>query len=123
MGQVAAQQLVDGKVDTVQDVNVTTVQTILTTTFGQRIHGPPGHGPPPPPPGPHPQYYNVSGAGSEIWNGHYVYTGSDMYVSTNPQCPQDQPCALYPYGGVWRLAADGKELFYVASQVQSLVIV
>ena len=38
---VAAQQLVLGEIDTVQDVNVTKVQNILTGLFGQRIHGPP----------------------------------------------------------------------------------
>lgn len=38
---VAAKQLVDGSVDTVQDVNVSAVQDILVNTFKQRIHGPP----------------------------------------------------------------------------------
>lgn len=38
---VAAKQLVDGDVSVVQDVDVTKVQQILTTTFNQRIHGPP----------------------------------------------------------------------------------
>jgi hypothetical protein len=39
---VAAKQLVDGEVSTVQQVNVTKVQEILVATFQQRIHGPPG---------------------------------------------------------------------------------
>ena len=38
---VAAKQLVDGSVATVQDVDVASVQRILTSVFGQRIHGPP----------------------------------------------------------------------------------
>jgi len=39
---VAAKQLVDGDVATVQDVDVARVQGILTSVFAQRIHGPPG---------------------------------------------------------------------------------
>jgi hypothetical protein len=39
---VAAKQLVDGDAGTVQDVDVSKVQTILTTLFKQRVHGPPG---------------------------------------------------------------------------------
>ena len=38
---VAAKQLVDGDVATVQDVDVAKVQAILTGTFAQRVHGPP----------------------------------------------------------------------------------
>merc|ERR1712216_550067 len=38
---VAAKQLVDGSVNTVQDVDVKKVQTLLTSLFGQQIHGPP----------------------------------------------------------------------------------
>ena len=38
---VAAKQLVDGDVDTVQAVDVSKVQALLTGTFNQRIHGPP----------------------------------------------------------------------------------
>jgi len=41
---VAAQQLVTGEVNNVQDVNVTKVQHILTSMFHQRIHGPPQNG-------------------------------------------------------------------------------
>lgn len=39
---VAAKQLVDGTAATVHDVDVSTVQAILTGSFGQRVHGPPG---------------------------------------------------------------------------------
>ena len=39
---VAAKQLVDGETSNVQAVNVTKVQTLLTNTFNQRVHGPPG---------------------------------------------------------------------------------
>ena len=42
---VAAKQLVDGEVSTVQDVVVSKVQKILAEVFQQRIHGPPGSGP------------------------------------------------------------------------------
>ena len=105
---VAAKQLVDGKVGAVQDVDVGIVQSILVATFGQRIHGPPGKKPPPKPDR---AYYNVSGAGSAAWNGHYVFSNdSGQYQSTS--CAT---CALYEYGGVWRLAISGHELFYVAT--------
>ena len=110
------------------------VQSILSSgTFRQRIHGPPGSTPkpPPPPPGPSPLYYNISGAGSDEWNGHYVrqegqegnarqgryrggYGGYGGYHSTT--CPASKPCPLYPYDGTWRLAVPGKELFYEATE-------
>ena len=38
---VAAAQLVDGSVRTVQDVDVAKVQAIVASTFKQRVHGPP----------------------------------------------------------------------------------
>lgn len=41
---VAAKQLVDAEVATVQEVNVSKVQGILAADFGQRIHGPPKRG-------------------------------------------------------------------------------
>ena len=41
---VAVKQLVDGDVATVQDVNVSKVQAILSDTFHQRVHGPPSSG-------------------------------------------------------------------------------
>lgn len=105
---VAAAQVVSGAAATVQDVNVTAVQDVLLNKFHQRIHGPPG-GPPPGPPGP--AYYNVSGAGSANFDGHYsasgTYDGRTQYCSTPPAC-------LYSEGGVWRIAIQGRELFYVA---------
>ena len=73
---VAAKQLVDGDVATVQDVDVTKVQAILTTTLGQRIHGPPGKTPPAPP---GPKYYTVSGAGAKDWNGKYTPSSGGGY--------------------------------------------
>ena len=39
---VAAKQLVDRHISAVQDVNVSKVQEILTSKFGQSIHLPPG---------------------------------------------------------------------------------
>jgi hypothetical protein len=108
---VAAKQVVDGAVATVQDVNVTLVQNILTTVFSQRIHGPPGSGPV----GPTPQYYNVSGAGSADWNGQYVPSKGTYGGYASTTC---STCMLYSYGGVWRLAHS--ELFYVDGQESSL---
>jgi hypothetical protein len=116
----ASKQLVDGDVSTVQDIDVSKIQSILTG-LGQRIHGPPGH--PSPPPTPHvarPAYYNVTGAGSAAWNGQYKlssssYEGSVLYQSTSSSCPNSMKCSLYALGGVWRLASLGRELWYVAS--------
>lgn len=117
---VAAKQLVDGSVSTVQDVSVAEVQNILTSRFDQIVHLPP----PPAPPGPSPRYYNVSGAGAARWNGKYIRTASGMdidqsplYKSTSKSCAD---CSLYSNGGTWRLAVEGKELFYVASQESTL---
>jgi hypothetical protein len=116
---VAAKQVVDGSAATVQDVNVTQVQAVLTSAqFKQLIHSP-GAGPPGPPPGPAPQFYNVSGAGSPSWNGQYVRAGSvddsthdgaGGLLFTSTSCSS---CSLYAEGGDWRLAVAGKELFYV----------
>jgi hypothetical protein len=107
---VAAKQLVDGSAPTVQDVDVSAVQAVLTGTFGQTIHVPP--------PAPHPQYFNVSGAGDAVWNGQFARTeqtssGEPVYVKTSSAgCPNQLPCSLYAWGGGWRLASEGKELFY-----------
>merc|ERR1712151_1182168 len=57
---VAAKQLVEGTATTVQEVDVSKVQEILTDKFGQKIHVISG---------PVPQYYDVSGAGDTVWNG------------------------------------------------------
>jgi len=112
---VAAAQLVDGSVSTVQDVDVSRVQTILNNTFQQRIHGPPGQNPPPKP-GPTAIYYNVSGAGSPEWNGHYKRTTEQYGGYVSESCPT---CALYSFGGEWRFAVEGRELFYVATEVHT----
>lgn len=105
---VAAQQLVRGSVSAVQDVDVGEVQAVLAKGFGQRVHGPPHKRPPPPPPHKKP-FYNVSGAGSAAWNGHYVYSGG-TYKSTTCSV-----CSLYTYGGVWRLATYGQSIYYEAA--------
>lgn len=108
---VAAKQVVDGEVATVQDVNVTKVQTILTQTFKQAIHC----CAPSPSPSPLPPYYNVTGAGSASWNGQYVRQrvgDQDLYTAVSSTCSN---CQLYASKGVWRLAIHGKELMYVAS--------
>eukprot|EP01052_Picozoa_sp_SAG31_P050289 SAG31_NODE_11409_length_1034_cov_1.281283_1_plen_151_part_00 len=114
---VAAKQVVDKAAATVQDVDVASVQSILTDKFNQIIHLPG----PPAPPGPSPPYYNVSGAGSIDWNGQYIRVrGSEsslMYKSTSKTCSN---CSLYSNGGTWRLAIRGKELFYVAPQPSAL---
>lgn len=57
----------------VQDTNVSAVQDVLSTVYGQRFHGP-GTGPPTPPAPPAPKWFNVSGAGSREWNGQYLLT-------------------------------------------------
>eukprot|EP00039_Didymoeca_costata_P000628 m.46563 g.46563 ORF g.46563 m.46563 type:complete len:674 (+) comp10386_c0_seq2:163-2184(+) len=113
---VAAKQLVDGSVGTVQDVNVTEVQDILSNIFKQRVHGPPGSGPPPgPPPA---KWYNVTGAGTAAWNGQYVPRSDGIFYNTNPNCAKspNEPCALYSEGRTWRLAYHGVELEYVAGE-------
>jgi hypothetical protein len=117
---VAAKQVVDKSARTVQDVNVAEVQNILTTEFNQIIHLPKPQ-PPPPPPADCPQYYNVSGAGLANWNGQYKRDTRPhvelRYLSTNSECSS---CALYANGKTWRLAIEGKELFYVAAMPSSL---
>ena len=60
-----------------------------------------------------------------MWNGHYTrapdskhFSKADpVYVSTTPACTH---CSLYTYEGVWRLAIDGKGLFYVAAAPSAL---
>eukprot|EP00051_Salpingoeca_urceolata_P031355 m.11319 g.11319 ORF g.11319 m.11319 type:complete len:647 (-) comp3972_c0_seq1:78-2018(-) len=113
---VAAKQLVDGSVATVQDVNVSKVQAILASTFQQRIHGPPFA---PPSPSSLPKYFDVHNAGSPAWNGRYMlakktYSGNYMYEFHSAGCPEGL-CSLYAENGTWRLAQLGKELFYLAS--------
>jgi hypothetical protein len=120
----AAQQLVDGSVATVQDVDVAKVQAILVSTFKQQIHADdPRPTPTPTPPAPMPKYYDVAQAGSAAWNGRYtrVATGGHgpEYQSANKDCPNQQPCSLYSHADTWRLATDGKELFYTAGKDSS----
>ena len=117
---VAAKQVVDRTARTVQDVNVAEVQNILTAGFNQIIHLPKPP-PPTPPPADCPQYYNVSGAGLAAWDGQYKRDTRPhvelRYLSTAAECPA---CALYSSGGVWRLAIEGKELFYEATTPSAL---
>ena len=56
-----------------------------------------------------PHYYNVSGAGSALWNGQYVRSDGKGLVFESTTCPR---CSLYAYDDAWRLAIVGKELFY-----------
>jgi hypothetical protein len=109
-------------------LQVTAVQELLTNHFHQIFHLNGSN--PAPPSGPIPSYYTVSGGGSASWNGKYVKDGPDIagisggsgegtqlsYTSTT--C---KDCQLYPSpSGVWRIAIQGKELFYVAALAASL---
>lgn len=117
---VAAQQLVDGSVAMVQDVDVAKVQAILISHFGQQIHvaqhAAPAHAP---------SWYVVTGAGSGSWNGHYnlVKAESAGFDSgSSPVYMQDsnQSHAIYRnLAGGWRIAVRGVALAYVASGVGS----
>ena len=111
---VAAAQLVDGSAAMVQDVNVTQVQDILASRFQQQIHGPPD-GPNPQPPTKVPEYYNVSGAGSDTWDGQYKLAGSHegypLYTSVDTAAHQIYLEVEY---AAWRLAIMGKQVFYTA---------
>lgn len=95
---VAAKQLVDGTAATVQDIDVSIVQAILTGTFQQRIHGPAGHGSG----GGGGKYtgkksYTVVGAGSADWNGEYKLASADfgttLRQTTNPKHGELRPAA------------------------------
>lgn len=112
---VAAQQLVDGSVATVQDVDVMKVQTILSQRFAQQIHVTP-------PPGPAPKYYTVKGAGSADWNGQYNLMKSStlglaktpVYTSTvNAKHQIYYSGATSHAASGWRLAVNGVEVFYL----------
>lgn len=109
---VAAKQVVDGSVLTVQDVNVTEVQRLLTEQFHQLIHMEA-----PVPPSEAPLYYNVTGAGSTTWNGQYKRSGDSQLAYDSTTC---ETCSLYQNSGAWRLAIRGKELMYVASSSTTL---
>jgi hypothetical protein len=110
---VAAQQLVDGSVTTVQDVDVTKVQTLLSQRFAQQIHVSA-------PPGPAPKSYTVKGAGSADWNGQYnLVEGSSKYGRIFYASTVDAKHQIYYSGATshaaagWRLAVSGLEVFYL----------
>ena len=97
---------------TVQDVDVSIVQEILVGTFAQRVHGPPGNSHPHAPPYKGPSSWTVAGAGLSTWNGVYHRkVGGVMFVQAG-----EPTHALYAQGDVWRLAVEGKELFYTGAQ-------
>ena len=96
----------------VQDIRAAQVQEILVRTFGQRVHGPPGHAAA----GGGGKYsgkksYAVVGAGSSEWNGEYkLASGGVLHQVSNSSR------ALYEIGGQWRLAVEGAVLMYVAGK-------
>jgi len=100
----------------VQDTNVTAVQGVLRNVYGQYFHGPPKPVVPD-----EPEWYSVVGAGSAMWNGNYTkvkerYGGKPVYISTATlECTPAVQCALYAWGGTWRIGKFGKEVFYVAA--------
>ena len=108
---VAAKQIVERTAASVQEVNVTEVQRILTGTFNQIVHVP-RQPPAPPSPG---SSYTVSGAGSVQFNGQFIRSAGSQYKSTT--CGN---CTLYAYGGTWRLAITRlrapNTLIYVAGE-------
>lgn len=95
----------------VQSVNVTAVQHVLQSVYGQRVHGPPGSDP-----APGPQSFAVVGAGAAEWDGNYPFTGT--FTDDRPVFAQatNSTRRLYSYNNIWRLAVDGKEIFYVTAQ-------
>lgn len=114
---VAAQQVVDGAVATVQDVDVATVQNILVSHFGQQIHVA-QHSPPMEAP----RWFVVTGAGSASWNGHYSLLEGDREsaeLGSFPVYEQDsnQSHTIYcdPALGGWRIAVHSVGLAYVAT--------
>lgn len=111
---VAAAEVVSGYARTVQDVNVSRVQELLTEEFRQIIHL---NGSGAAPSGPAPAYYNVTGAGSSDWNGIYRSQGNHSRVYNLDSNPKHQ---LYSYGGSWRLAIMGKSIFYETLEMSPL---
>lgn len=120
---VAVKQLVDGEVTSVQDVNVSKVQGILTNTFRQRIHGPPGGGGGggscPSSSNTTCKQYVVSGAGSEAANGAYVLKGSQYGAPSYVNAATGY--SLYRYGGEWRLV-DNSKLRYAPAAAAVLIL-
>jgi len=114
---VAAKQLIDGEVNTVQDINVSEVQRILAGTFKQRIHGPPGSVPPAPPVC-HAKDSNVhaiviSGAGLAAANRKYTKS-ANATADEEPVFELDAEHQLYRYKGMWRIGHNGHGLYYVS---------
>ena len=114
---VAAKQLVDGSVETVQDVNVTEVQTILMSRFHQQIHVTSQ-------PASRPANYYVRGAGDATWNGKYDLAheedAEDVGGYPSYVLATNSSRRLYPNGlGVWRIAVKGVALAYVTSEAQA----
>ena len=104
---VAATQIVDGSAATVQDVDVSKVQSILTGTFKQAIHVP-GPAPPLSPLACDATKANaitITGAGTAAANGRYVRTNATM--DGRPSFRLDAAHQLYSYQGQWRVAQSG----------------
>jgi hypothetical protein len=101
---VAAQQLVDGSVGAVQDVDVSKVQAILTGTFKQAIHVSPAPTPAVPTAcdATKASAITVAGAGTGAANGRYVRTNAAA-----PTFQLDAAHQLYAYQGQWRIAHEG----------------
>lgn len=110
---VAAKQLVDGTVATVQDVDVSKVQAILTSTFKQKIHCASPPSPPTPPPPPACGSYTVSGAGAPDVNGVYTHVAGAARDGA-PVWHLDDVHEIYRYQGQWRIAHNGVSTYYVA---------
>ena len=92
----------------VQDVNITAVQDVLLNRYHQRVHGPPTG------PVPGSRYYTVTGAGDDAWDGTYEYNG--VHTDGRPVFVDEANSSkrLYSYDNTWRLAVEGKEIFYTA---------
>lgn len=104
----AAKQLVDGSVETVQDVNVTEVQEILTTQFNTPVHhggGGGGGSCPGNSSAPDCKSYTISRAGTAAANGIYKFQGGSKYGM--PLFQNKDGYELYRFGSVWRLVIDG----------------
>ena len=115
---VAAKQLVDGDVETVQDVDVAKVQSILVSGFGQQIHV--AAAPSPVPPQDVPKSYTVVGAGDASWNGKYdlVKTSTALAAASSPTyaLTSNATRSIYNAMGFWRIAVHGVGLAYTADQ-------
>ena len=68
------------------------------------------------PPLPYAQHFNVTGANDTLLDGTYTlsadsYEGQAKYVSSTPNCPNGEPCAIYASAGIWRLGSLAQELY------------